>query len=275
MKMNENSTMKIREIGIDKMGTGARFCGDFHLPSPRLRSRPQNRVPVPILKNIILYAIFVIAFFSYATPTFAASVYFQGHQLPHDYLTFEQHQFVALDDIAGPLGLSVVDQRHDLLIGGAVRGSLTIDTRFHLAKVGDQQIDFAVHLHQDHGLWYVPDQFLDLALGLLVRPKPSTQDIVLYPEVVSITPTKRRCRDRFVASPRFHHVRARRSAPTDCRYQRRFLQGPNLNIPGAMLCTDRNRGSESESVYGRSSDSPAGGRMVRRPSADPHSFPRP
>ena len=122
------------------------------------------------------------------SPLLAGSVTLAGTSLSQPYITRDGLTFVALDDIAQPLGLSVLFDGQKLLIGGTVNGSLAAYPSAHAISLGGREVDYGSGVFQENGKWYVPEGFLAAALGIRSCLDQESGDLGLYPIVVAITP---------------------------------------------------------------------------------------
>ncbi len=146
------------------------------------------------MKRSPAIAIALVAFLTAAAPLlmpapiFAGNVTLAGASLSKPYITRDGRTFVALDDIAQPLGLSVLYDGQKLLIGGTVNGSLTVYPSAHAITLGGREVDYVSGVFQENGKWYVPEGFLSAALGIRSCLNQETGDLALYPIVVAMTP---------------------------------------------------------------------------------------
>jgi len=125
----------------------------------------------------------------FTIPVFGESVYMAGSELPHAYINRDGTVFLALADIQGTLGISVIYDGQRLLVGGTINGSLSVDPDSEVVNIGGRlAVNFDKRVFQEDGIWYVPQEFMERVLGIKPVLEPVTGELFLYPMVVSIIP---------------------------------------------------------------------------------------
>jgi N-acetylmuramoyl-L-alanine amidase len=122
------------------------------------------------------------------TALHAESATFGGAPLSHSYITRDGSIFVALSDINDRLGVSVVYDGTRLMLGGTIHGTLVVDPSTHILNIRNRSIDYKHNLVLENEEWYVPEEFLERALGVTTWMDTESGNLSLYPLVVSIYP---------------------------------------------------------------------------------------
>ncbi len=186
------------------------------------------RLPVVLLIGLS-------ALLALQSPLSAGAARFCGDVLDHEYLQNDGHIFVALDDISQPLGLSIIFDGEHYLIGGTINGTLRVDPESHTFRVGVRTVDIGVPLLVQDDIPYVPDCFLEAALGVKAVLNEETGDLKLYAEIVAITPSEDAVRITSSLPPEFQTFELTEPPRRVIDISGAFLRGGNLNAPGSIL----------------------------------------
>ncbi|HDS29405.1 MAG TPA: AMIN domain-containing protein [Firmicutes bacterium] len=189
-----------------------------------------------IVARIIIASIFSAGIFLFLlVPATASPVIFIGETLPRKAIMSDGHEFIALDDIKSKLGLSVIFDGNEYLVGGTIHGVIRVSPNATSLNAENKLIEYDVPVINRDGLVYVPDKFLDRALGVKAVKCNETGSIKLFPEVFDISANNGTLRISSTVSTDFHTFELDSPPRRVIDISGVFLRGQALNVPGDAL----------------------------------------
>ncbi len=183
-------------------------------------------------------AITLAIWFLVASPLSANSVRFSGALLAGPYILRDGSIFVALDDVADALGLSVLDDGDRILIGGTIHGTLIVDPDSASLTISGRTIDCEYAMVREGDRWYAPDRFLNLALGVETRLSREGGELSLYPIVVAITESESAVRITSSVPPNFQTFELSDPPRRVIDVENAVLACRGIEVPGSELGLD-------------------------------------
>jgi N-acetylmuramoyl-L-alanine amidase len=188
-----------------------------------------------MMRSAAVSGLVLAALFFSAASAEAAPAYFYGEPLAHESIESDGHDFIALDDITLPLGLSVIFDGENYLVGGTIHGTIRIDPDATSLSADRNLIDYEVPVMRSEGLLFIPDRLLDGALGVKTVKRSGTGEVDLYAEVVAITPGDGGVRISSSIPPIFQTFELDSPSRRVIDISGSFLRGQTLSVAGNTL----------------------------------------
>jgi len=138
------------------------------------------------IRYLILAA--AIAVVLSASPVHAGPAVFAGYTFENQYIERDGRILVDLAEVAGCLGCNLINDADRILIGGTIHGAITLEPGSSTVVAGPLEIDFSSPLVSENDRWYAHEEFLKSVLGVKMVLDPESGTLVMYPEVVAISP---------------------------------------------------------------------------------------
>ncbi len=187
------------------------------------------------IRGSILAVIAIACFILPVQAAYAGNVIFDGTHLTHDFKTVDGELFVAIDDLADQLGITILDDGTRLLIGNTINGSVTVDPQSPVISNGNLSIDYGKNLVKEDGVWYVPDTFLVKVLGVKSRLNLEDGNLTLYPVIVAIRLSNGAVRITSSLPPEFDTFELTGPSRRVIDIDNSFLSGRSIEISGDQL----------------------------------------
>jgi N-acetylmuramoyl-L-alanine amidase len=168
-------------------------------------------------------------------PVYANTVYLQTDRLEHDYIEEDGTIYVALDDLAVPLGVTEIFNGSELMLGNTVYGNIRIGQDSNTYTYATGSFDFEKRIKSVGDVIYAPGQFIDAALGLSIHKIDDEEKIVLYPKVLSIVPSDGTLRITSSIPPEFTTFELEEPPRRVIDIKNAYLSGKTLDVDGSAI----------------------------------------